>query len=99
MKNITVQLAQYKPLLKWEPQLGDMIICHGWFTHSFGLINAIDGGVLSVVQAGLPVLLLAMDELDFEKNTKKMSTSSIRQSRAGKYAVLQNIANTQIWYI
>lgn len=99
MKNITVQLAQYKPLATWEPQLGDLIIQHGWFTHSFGIINAIDGGVLSVVQAGLPVLLLTMDELNIEKNTKKLSTSSMRQARPGKYAVLQNVANTQVWYI
>jgi hypothetical protein len=99
MKNVTVQLAQYKALPTWEPQLGDLIVHHGWLTHSFGLINAIDGGVLSVVEAGLPLLLLTMDELDIEKNTKQVSIASIRQSKAGKYAVLQNVANTQIWYV
>ena len=99
MKNVAVQLAQYKGLQNWQPQLGDMIIHHGWLTHWFGFVNAIDGGVLSVVQAGLPLLLLTMDELNIQKNTKKVSISSIRNSRAGKYAVLQNIANTQVWYI
>lgn len=99
MKNVALQLAHFKQLAGWEPQLYDIVIYHGWFTHWFGIVNGIDSGVVSVVQAGLPVLLLTMDELDIVKKTKQIGVSSIRNSKAGKYTVIQHTGPNLVWYI
>ena len=99
MKNVALQLAHFKKLSDWEPQLYDVVIYHGWFTHWFGIVNGIDGGVVTVIQAGLPILLLTMDELDIPKNTKRIGVSSIRGSRAGRYAVLQHNGPNVVWFV
>jgi hypothetical protein len=99
MKNVALQLAQFNGLTNWKPQLGDHIVQHGLFTHWFGVVNGIDGNVLSVIKAGLPVLLLTMEESAIPSNTIKLNVSSIKTSRAGKYAIIQHNGADQVWYI
>lgn len=99
MKEVTLQLAQYKPLIQWRPQIGDTIIQHGLLTHWFGIVNGINGNILTVVKAGLPILLLTIDELSIPKNQIEITTQKIATSRNGKFAVLQNIAGNNIWYV
>lgn len=99
MKNVALQLAQFNGLASWKPQLNDVIIQHGWFTHWFGIVNGIDGNVVSVIKAGLPVLLLTMEETLIPNNTTKLSVASIKTARPGKYAVIQNNGVNQIWYV
>ena len=99
MKTTAVQLAQFKSLSTWRPQIGDFIIQHGWLTHWFGVINAIDGGSLSIIKAGLPVLLFSMDDAEMQKNTVILGINTIMRSRGGKFAVMQTINGSNVWYI
>lgn len=99
MKDISVQLAAWNPISTWRPQIGDVVIYHGLFTHWFGIVNSISSGKITVVKAGLPILLLTMDEFDMPKNQIELSVSRVRSSRGGKYAVLQLNAGSQIWYV
>lgn len=99
MRNVALQLAQFNGLANWKPQLGDHIVQHGLLTHWFGIINGIEGNTLSVIKAGMPVLLLTMEESDITKNTIKLNVSSIKTSSAGKYAIIQHSGENQVWYI
>ena len=99
MKNVALNLAQYSGLSTWKPQLGDVVIQHGWFTHWFGVVNGIDGNSLSIIKAGLPVLLFTMDESTIVGSTTNLNVSSIKTSRPGKYAIIQHDGASQVWYI
>lgn len=99
MKEVTMQLAQYKSLTQWSPQIGDFIVQHGWFTHWFGIINGINNGVLTITKAGLPLLLFTMDEIEISKNLIQVPISKITRSRGGKFAVLQTAGTNNVWYV
>ncbi len=97
--NTIINLANYGSIVKWSPQLGDVIIYHGWLTHWFGIINGIEGNTLHIVKAGMPLLLLTMDDIEIPKNSIKIGINKIKRSTGGKYAIFQTIANTSTWYI
>ena len=90
-----ISLAQYKPISKYVPQIGDFVVWHGWFTHHYGVINSVnDNSNVTIIHAGMPRLLFTMDPDDMAKNTKKVKISVIRGSK-GPYAILQN----GVWYV
>jgi len=99
MKNVALNLAQFNGLASWKPQLGDVVIQHGLVTHWFGIVNGINGNTLSIIKAGLPLLLLTMEESSIPSNTVQLNIASIKSSRGGKYAILQHNGPDQIWYI
>jgi hypothetical protein len=100
IKSFQVGLAQYMPIQEWEPEVGDIIIYHGWIVHWFGLINQIEpNGIVSVVRAGIPILLLTMGQSKMSKSISKIDSDEIKLSTGGKYAVVKNVRNATVWYV
>jgi len=99
MNEVSIQLAQYKSIRTWKPQVGDFVIQHGWFTHWFGIVSAINSGVCTIIKAGLPALLLTIDEADIIKNKIDIKTSKILNSKGGEFSVQQIISGNVVWYI
>jgi hypothetical protein len=102
-KHLTIQYAQFLPLKDWRPLIGDLVIWHGWFTHWFGFISSIDqNGMLSIIKAGLPALLMQMNQGEYAKNTIKVNMFKMLGSRNGEYAALQcpgGHPEKTVWYI
>jgi hypothetical protein len=99
MKQLTVDLAQYDSIIKWKPKIGDVIVHHGWLTHWFGVVNAINNKSVTVVKAGMPILLFSMGESEMTKNKLNIDVMSITISKGGKYAVQQTVNGVSIWYV
>jgi len=95
--DIILPLAQYKSIKIYEPRIGDFVIWHGWFRHHYGIINGIDStkGLVLMVVAGLPFLLLTMDPHKVAKNTISVPISKIKNSWNGTYAIYRH----PCWYI
>lgn len=94
-KYLDVPLAQWLPIGKYKPRVGDLVVRHGWFTHYFGFITKVnESRTLSIVRAGVPQLLLTMPPEDVENNIVILPLSKIHRSR-GEYAIFQD----NIWYI
>lgn len=94
-----INLANYSSIAKWSPHLGDIVIYHGWFTHWFGIVNGIEGNTLHIIKAGMPLLLMTMDDLDIQKNSIKVGLNKMKRSTGGKYSVMQTLGNTCTWYV
>lgn len=95
-------LAHYKPRGEYDPKTGDYIVWAGWFTTWHGLVTGYDRATneLLCIFAGIPYLLLTMDPADFERETRRISLSSVKNSANGKYAILQQTeAKQAVWYI
>lgn len=100
IKNLQVNLAHYKAIQEWEPQVGDVIIHHGLLTHWFGVISQIDpNGSIEVVSSGLPLLLLTLSGKKLEKSKKNIDVSDIKTSKGGKYAAIKSTQNVIVWYV
>jgi hypothetical protein len=102
MKQSTLNLAQYKSIAAWKPQLGDIVIWHGLMTHWFGIVNGIRDEELSIVKSGLPFLLLQLDEAQIAKGTVTIPISKIHAAagKRGTYAAIQNTdGNLPTWFI
>ncbi len=99
-RQVNINIAHNRPLKAWDPSIGDFIIIHGIFSHSFGVISAVDRSSNSVriVKAGLPALLFAYAEDDMDKNALMINISKIKNSRT-KYSVVSCEKNTLVWYI
>ena len=93
--NFNITLAEYKSITTYRPKIGDFVIWHGWFTHWYGIISGIDQETqkLSIVKAGMPLLLFSMEQDEMDKNIEAISLSKITKSR-GAYAIQQN----GIWF-
>lgn len=93
-------LAYYKSIGEWAPRVGDNIVWHGWLTHWFGVVSGIaPDGTVSIIKAGLPVLLVTLTEPAMVQNTINVHLSEIRQGVGGKYSVVQAHGNNLIWYV
>lgn len=103
MPQLTANLAQYKPIATWRPQLGDVVFQHGLLTHWFGIVSGVDRtkgfGEVTITRAGMPLLLVTMSDVEAESNKVVFPISKVLTSRGGKYAVLQSIGNTLVWYV
>lgn len=102
-QQLTANLAQYKPIATWRPQLGDVVFQHGLLTHWFGLVSGIDRsggyGKITITKAGMPVLLVTMHDAEADKNKIELPVADILTSKGGKYAALQSIGNSLVWYV
>lgn len=98
---MSVTLAQSLPIAKWKPALGDFVVWHGWLQHWFGIVSLINAdGTVCITKAGMPILLLTMDELEQKNNQVTVAVSTINRSRGGKYSVMQALPGTaNVWYI
>lgn len=93
-------LAFYKSLAEWAPRIGDNIVWHGWLQHWFGVVNGIspDGNV-SIIRAGIPLLLFSMSEPQMEKNTVHIHITELKTSTGGKYCAMQAQGGSIVWYV
>lgn len=103
MQQLATNLAQYRAIAMWKPQLGDIVIQHGLFTHWFGIISGIDKtagyGNLTITKAGMPVLLVTMHDAESEKNKIEIPIADVLTSKGGKYAAIQLVNSSLIWYV
>jgi len=100
MKNLQVDLAHYRGISEWKPEVGDFIVQHGWFTHWYGVVSRIDpNGSVEIITAGLPMLLVLLSGRKMEKSKKIIDIADIHASRGGKYATVKSVKSTVIWYV
>ena len=99
IKNFNVDLAHYKPIQEWDPKVGDVLIKHNLLTHWFGIVSQVEYGVIVVIAAGLPKLLLTMGGTAQDKSKVTLDVADIVSSRAGKYAAISCIQNTVVWHV
>lgn len=101
MSNVGMNLAQYRPIAAWQPQLGDIIIWHGWLTHWFGIVAGVslNEDRLHIVKAGMPLLLVSFNPGEVEENKTELRISSVLASTGGKYAVIQTAGGNTVWYV
>jgi hypothetical protein len=96
-------LAHYSDLRRYIPAYGDYLIWSKWFTTWHGFIVDFDAKTLevSVIFAGLPILLVTMSELEQKKETRKIPLGELNNATKGKYAVLRHDTanNANIWYV
>ncbi len=95
---IQLDLAAYRPISKWTPQVSDMIFFYGWFNRWVGVINGINGGEVTVITAGSPIELFSYSTAKMEKNTIKLDITDIQYSNS-KYSIQRAEQNASIWYI
>lgn len=97
----SMDLAHYTNIKKWDPQIGDFIIWHGWIQHYFGVISNVlhNENSVEVVKSGIPVLLFGMSQEEQDNNKIKVNIGEIKGSRGGKYATLRAHGNNIIWFI
>jgi hypothetical protein len=97
----SVDLAHHVSIGEWTPQIGDVIIWHGWFTHYFSVVSSIlrEENAVEVIKKGLPILLFSMTSVEYRKNTIKIDIDDIRGSVGGKYAAVRAIRGNLTWYI
>ncbi len=98
---IPTDLAHYKSIAEWTPQVGDFLIWHGWLTHWFGVICGVSNQdhTVTVIKKGIPILLLTLDQGEYEKNREIIPAARIRRSVSGKYTAQRAIGNNIVWYI
>ena len=102
MKN-QIPLAQYNPLSKYLPQIGDFVVWSGWFTTWSGIVNGFnpDTTDVSIIFAGMPYLLFTLSESEMKKSEKILPLSKITSALHGEFAVLKHdqTRNACIWFI
>jgi len=104
-KQVNIELMHFKSIREWKPQVGDMIIKHGWITRTkwFGVVNFINpDGVLDVVKDGIIKLLVMTPPDSMSGKTIKIIPDHIRLAMSGSYAVQQQDHinnNTVVWYV
>lgn len=97
----SMDLAHYDSLRKWNPQIGDFIVWHGWFQHYFGVVSSIlrEENSIEVIKKGIPLLLFAMPPEQHDKNKVKINVGDIKGSTGGKYAAIRAAGNNIVWYV
>lgn len=98
------QLAAYATRADYTPQFGDYVIWAGWFSTWHGIVTDFDArsGELSIIFAGLPLLLLTMsDPVQQERETRRIKLSKIVNAVPGVWAILQHdqARHANVWYV
>lgn len=101
MRGYQIDLSHYRAIQEYNAQIGDVIIRHGWLTHWFGIVTAVylNEGIIEVVKAGMPILLMTLSGSKLEKAKKKIDINDIKASKGGKYSAIKNIKNVMVWYV
>jgi hypothetical protein len=102
-RQTSVNLAMYRLINTYTPQVGDHIVKHGWFVRTkwYGVVGAVNGDIISVVTSGIPRNLFTMSPAEMSANTIKLSLASIIGSLPGSYSIIKHDAsnNAVVWYI
>ena len=99
---IQINLAQHSPIEKWNPEVGDFIVWHGWFQHWFGVVCAVDFDEITIIKKGMPLLLFALTQSEHESNKTSLNVAQIRSGGSfwhGKYATVKAVGSNLIWYV
>ncbi len=101
MRNISAELIKYKPIDRWSPKPGDIIIKHGFFVRTkwYGVVAGFDGNFVDVIVDGMPRLLVMSNKLEMDSKTKNINISEIMSSLIGSYTVFSVDNGLQIVYI
>ena len=85
----------------WRPKHRDVIHWNGWLKKWVGIISGINNkdSTISVVTAGLPVLLADYSQQEAEKNTKNLKIKDIINSGGGVYSVHRIEDGVDVWYV
>ncbi len=94
-------LAHHRSRLDYVPKYGDYVVWSGWLSTWHGLVVDYNKKTdeVSIIFAGLPFLLVTMDESDQQRETRNIKLSELRQAPNGKYAIQTVEEQTAIWYI
>lgn len=97
----SIDLTHHTNLSSWDPQIGDIIIWHGWLQHWFGVVSNVirEDHSVEIIRKGIPLLLFAMIPEEHDKNKIKISVGDIKSSTGGKYAAVRANKNNLIWYV
>jgi len=95
---VQLELAVYKPIIKWTPQISDVVFFYGWFNRWIGVINGIKGNEVTVIRAGSPIELFSYNDLKMAKNTVVLDVNYIQRS-SSKYSIQRVEQNVSVWYI
>lgn len=86
-RTVDLELARFRNLSEYVPDVGDFIIEVGWFKTRFGVVSGVRTNVISVVFSSLPFTLYTSTEEDQKKNTQDIHISDIVRSKAGHYTI------------
>lgn len=94
-------LAHHRPRVDYVPKYGDYVVWSRWFSTWHGLVTDYDQKTdeISIIFAGVPFLLVTMEEADMPRETRKIRLSELRQAPNGKYAIQVIEGNVGVWYI
>jgi hypothetical protein len=99
-RSFQVDLAFYRSIQEYQPQVGDILIRHNLLTHWFGIISQLNqDNTIVVTKAGLPSLLLTMNNNQQEKSKLILDMADIVNSKGGKYAAIKCIQNQPVWFV
>ena len=101
MRGYQIDLSHYRSMQEYNAQIGDVLFYHGWLTHWFGIVSAVNNsdGIIEVIRAGMPLLLVTLGGSKLEKAKKKIDINDLKNSRGGKYSAIKNIKNVMVWYV
>lgn len=94
-------LVPFEPFITWKPKIGDFVIKNGMLFTTYGVVSAVESGVIDVITSGLPFLLFSMGPHDRSRNIVRMTVGDIIGSKAGKWTVMQcdeSRDNKITWY-
>ena len=97
-----VNLAHHAPISRWKPEVGDFIVWHGFFTHWFGVVCEVKADEVTVIKAGMPLLLFSMSQSEYDKNKESIGIGMIQSGGSfwhGKYAAIKSMQNTTVWFV
>ena len=103
-KQVNIELMHYRPLKDWKPQVGDLIIKHGWIVRTkwFGVVNFIhQDGTLDIIKDGMIRLLVITPPDLAAKKMEQVKLGDIAGAFQGTYAVHQcdQAHNLMVWYV
>ncbi len=101
-EDLQVPLLHFKNIVEWKPQVGDIVIKHGFFqrTKWFGIVQIVgDTGQLSIIRNGMIKLLALATDEEKQKNAIEIHTMDISQSRGGYTVAQHGPTGPPIWYV
>lgn len=101
-EDLQVPLLHFKNIAEWKPQVGDVVIKHGFFqrTKWFGIVQIVgDTGILSIIRDGMIKLLALATDQEKQKNAIEIHALNISQSRGGYTVIQQSHKGPPVWYV
>lgn len=102
-RSSSVELLRYRGLRDYKPEIGDVVIKHGWFSRTkwFGVVRGVDDGSIDIIMEGTPLLLVTVHPSKFSDKSKVVGLSAIVNGFRGSYSVVKYDSenNMVVWYV